>query len=111
MAAGQDNAKIVNAPALIPYTLRSRANRYCAVIRRLSGFDPSEESRRRPVVTARAFVAYRLALEGFTEHAVGAVLGWDHATIHYYCRRADTMLHTPGYEAEQTLWTQFNDKI
>ena len=73
--------------------------------------NPMEESRRRPVVTARCLLAYRLLLEGFTEHAVGAVLGWDHATINHYRRKAATMLSAPGYDAERELWHKFNETI
>lgn len=101
----------MNKPALIPYILRSKANTYCHAMAQAADLDPMEETRRRPVVTARAFIAYRLLLEGFTEHAVGAVLGWDHATINHYRRKAATMLSAPGYTAERELWHKFNETI
>ena len=99
----------MNKPVLIPYILRSKANYYCRVMEQAADLDPMEESRRRPVVTARAFIAYRLLLEGFSEHAVGSVLGWDHSTINHYRQRAATMLSAPGYTAERELWNKFND--
>ena len=101
----------MNKPVLIPYILRSKANVYCRAMEHLVGVNPVQESRRRPVVTARAFIAYRLLMEGFTEHAVGAVLGWDHSTINHYRQRAATMLSAPGYTAERELWTRFNETI
>lgn len=101
----------MNDPALIPYILRSKANTYCHAMEMAASCNPMEETRRRPVVTARAFIAYRLLLEGFTEHAVGAVLGWDHATINHYRRKAATMLSAPGYTAERELWHKFNETI
>lgn len=101
----------MNSPSLIPYTLRVRANRYCRAMERAIGVDPVKESRKREVVTARTFVAYRLLLEGFTEHAIGAVLGWDHSTINFYRRRAVTMLNAPGYDTEREIWKLFNEKI
>ena len=101
----------MNKPDLIPYILRSKANVYCRAMAAAADLDPMEESRRRPVVTARAFIAYRLLMEGFTEHAVGAVLGWDHSTINHYRQRAAAMLSAPGYTAERELWTRFNETI
>lgn len=101
----------MNAPVLIPYILRTTATYLCGVMREVSGCDPAEESRRRPVVTARTFVAYRLMQQGFTEHAVGAVMGWDHSTVHHYRRKASTMLNSPGYDAERELWNKFNNSI
>lgn len=101
----------MNTPNIIPYILRETAAHYCQQMREVSGYDPTEETRRRPVVVARTFVAYRLLLEGFTEHAVGAVLGWDHATINRYRRMADDMLNIPGYPAERELWDKFNQAI
>ena len=110
MAPGQGHAKM-NRPPIIPYILRTTARHYCATMREVSGYDPAEETRRRPVVTARTFVAYRLMMEGFTEHAVGSVLGWDHSTVNFYRRKAAEMLHSPGYDAERELWTKFNKAI
>lgn len=101
----------MNKPTVISYILRKTAAYYCHKMQEVSGCDPAEESRRRPVVVARTFVAYRLLLQGFTEHAVGAALGWDHSTINVYRRRADEMLNTPGYDAERQLWDKFNQAI
>lgn len=101
----------MNDPTVIPYILRKTASLYCKTMREVSGYDPTEESQRRPVVVARIFVAYRLLLKGFTEHAVGAVLGWDHSTIHHYSCRAYDMLNSPGYEAERELYDNFNEAI
>ena len=101
----------MNKPAPIPYTLRVRANNYCARMAEIIGYDPSAESRLRPVVTARAMVCYRLLLEGFTEHAIGATLGWDHSTIHHYRRKMEAILHSPGFSQERELWYKFNEAI
>lgn len=101
----------MNAPVLIPYILRTTTAYLCRVMREVSGCDPAEESRRRPVVTARTFVAYRLMQQGFTEHAIGAVMGWDHSTVNHYRRKASFMLTAPGYDAERELWNKFNKAI
>lgn len=101
----------MNTPALIPYTLRVRANNYCVRMAEIIGYDPSAESRLRPVVTARAMVCYRLLLEGFTEHAIGATLGWDHSTINHYRKKMADILHLPGYGQERDIWKTFNDSI
>lgn len=101
----------MNRPTLIPYTLRVRANNYCALMKDLIGVDPAAESRIRPAVTARTFVAYRLLNEGFTEHAIGATLGWDHSTIHHYRRKMEAILHSPGFRTERELWYKFNEAI
>ena len=101
----------MNAAILLSDTFKRKARRYCETMRRLSGADPVDESRARVVVTARTFVAYRLLLDGHTEHSVGAVLGWDHSTINRYRKVARDMLKTPGYETEQKLWKQFNNEL
>lgn len=91
--------------------LRDLAERLCSVMLEVSGVDAMQETRRRPVVMARVMVANALLAEGYTEHAVGAVLGWDHATIHHYRRRMKDMLTAPGYDAERHLWERFNGRI
>lgn len=101
----------MNKPTLIPYILRSRADHYCKTMAQLAGVDPVAESRCRAVVTARTLVAYKLLLDGFTEHAVGATLGWDHSTINHYRNTAPAMLKAPGYDAERELWQSFNQAI
>lgn len=101
----------MNKPTLIPYILRKKAEHYTRTMEQVAGCDPLAESRTRPIVTARTFVAYRLLMEGFTEHAVGAILGNDHATINHYRRKAVTMLTAPGYDAERELWKKFNQAI
>lgn len=101
----------MNKPTIIPYILRKTAAYYCDKMREVSGVNPTDESHRRPVVVARTFVAYRLLRQGFSEHAVGAVLGWDHATINRYRRRGYEMLNIPGYDAERELWDKFNQAI
>lgn len=101
----------MNKPSIIPYILRKKAEHYTRTMARITGCDPLEESRGRQVVTARTFVSYRLLMEGFTEHAVGAILGNDHSTIHYYRKKAVAMLTAPGYDTERELWKSFNDAI
>ena len=101
----------MNKPTLIPFILRNKANAYCRAMAHIAGCDPAEESRRREVVTARAFIAYRLLMEGFAEHSIGAVLGWDHSTINHYRKKAAAMLSAPGYDDERTLWMKFNQEI
>ncbi len=91
--------------------LRDLAERLCSVMLEVSGVDAMQETRRRPVVMARVMVANALLAEGYTEHAVGAVLGWDHATIHHYRNRMEAVLTTPGYEDERDLWKRFKRSI
>lgn len=102
----------MNNDVLIPYILRTTAQHICRVMKEVSGHDPLDETRRRPVVIARTFVAYRLLLGGFSEHAVGKILGWDHSTVNHYRRRAAAFLTMPEYyQAENELWKKFNEAI
>lgn len=87
--------------------LFDRARQLCREMRELTGYDPAEESRRRWVATGRAMVAFRLLMEGGTEHAVGNALGVDHSTINHYRKKVPGWLETPGYEQEQEIWTEF----
>lgn len=91
--------------------LREMAERLCAVMLEVSGVDATQETRRRPVVMARVMVANALLAEGYTENAVGAVLGWDHSTVHHYRRRMSEMLTAPGYDAERIIWNNFKQRI
>lgn len=97
----------MNNAGYIPKQLRIRAKRLCRVMFSVSGVDPMEESRKRPVVYARMMVAYALLREGNTEHSVGTVLGWDHSTINYYRSAMDDILSSPGYAKERELWDTF----
>lgn len=87
--------------------LFDRARQLCREMRELTGYDPAEESRRRWVATGRAMVAFRLLMEGWTEHAVGNALGVDHSTINHYRKKVPGWLETHGYEQEQEIWTKF----
>lgn len=100
----------MNEKNLTDPRLRERAQRLCAVMKEVSGHDPLDETRRRAVVMARMMVASALLAEGYTENAVGAVLGWDHSTIHHYRRRMKEMLTAPGYDAERNLWERFKQQ-
>lgn len=101
----------MNEEMLPSRRLRELAERYCAMMHVVSGVDPLQETRRRPIVMARVMVANALLAEGYTENAVGSVLGWDHSTIHHYRRRMKEMLTAPGYDAERHLWERFNGRI
>lgn len=89
--------------------LRERAERLCAVMKEVSGHDPLDETRKRPVVMARMMVAGALLEEGYTENSVGGILGWDHSTIHHYRRRMGEILTAPGYDAERAVWNKFKE--
>lgn len=101
----------MNTPVLIPYTLRVRANDYCKQMEAIAGCDPATERRTRQAVTARTMVCYALLLKGYTEHAIGAIMGWDHSTINHYRKKMYDFLYTPGYDAERELWNKFKTAI
>ena len=90
---------------------RERAEEICRKMEELSGFNPTAETRKRGVVTCRVMVSYVLLLEGWTEHQVGCVLGWDHSTINHYRRKFEDMMTQPGYEYERELWNKFKQAI
>ena len=98
----------MNRQVIIPYPMRMLCNTYCNAVRALTGADPAERSRRWVVVYSRMMVAYRLLLEGWTQHRVANQLGVDHSTINHYRQRMAIILSTPGYEGEQELWNKFN---
>lgn len=101
----------MNGMVLLPPRLRERAGRLCAVMKDMIGVDATEGTRKRPVVIARMIVACALLEEGYTETAVGTVLGWDHSTINHYRRRMKEMLTAPGYDAERGLRERFRKMI
>lgn len=101
----------MNEKNLTDPRLRERAQRLCAVMKEVSGHDPLDETRRRAVVMARMMVASALLAEGYTENAVGTVLGWDHSTIHHYRKRMKEVMTTPGYEAEKEILGKFKKCI
>lgn len=90
--------------------LFDRARKLCREMHNLTGYDPAEETRKRWVATGRAMVAFRLLMEGWTEHAVGNALGVDHSTINHYRKKVPGWLATPGYKQEQEIWTEFLTK-
>ena len=101
----------MNRQIYISKGLCTRAKKLCRIMQETCGADPTEEKRQRAIVTARTMVAYQLLEEGFTEHAVGAVLGWDHSTINYYRDKMEKMLTAPGYDAEREIWKTFQKKL
>ena len=101
----------MNNNAFIPPELRYKAKRFCDIMLEISGADPSQERKFRPVVMARVMVAYALLLDGYTENAIGNVLGWDHSTINHYRGKMNDILSSPGYEAERELWEKFRERI
>ena len=101
----------MNKNFIIPTALRRRAQQLCDTMQEISGYDPAEDSRKRPVVTARIFVCYVLLLEGWSEHRIGITVGWDHSTINYYRKRMVEILTLPGFDAERELWEQFKKAI
>lgn len=78
---------------------------------RLTGTNPVAELRVRRVVTARVLVAYALMNDGYSEHEIGCVLGWDHSTINHYRKKMKTFMEAPGYDAERELWEEFMKAI
>lgn len=101
----------MNTSILLPPLLRETAERYCHLMLRISGADPLEESRVRPVVVARAMVAQALLNDGFTGMSVAVILGVDHSSINHYKKIMDAILHSPGYDAERDIWRRFSRKI
>ena len=101
----------MNEKILMPPQLPERAESLRSTMLELSGADAMENSRFRPVVIARALVSYALLLDGYSETAVGTVLGKDHSTINHYRDVMNKILHSPGYEAERHLWYQFRQML
>lgn len=52
----------------------------------IAGADPLKNSRARPVVIARTLLVNVLFEEGYSEHAVGDMIGFSRDTIHHYRR-------------------------
>lgn len=52
----------------------------------ISGADPLKNSRARPVIIARTLLVNILFEEGYSEHAVGEMIGFSRDTIHHYRR-------------------------
>lgn len=96
---------------MISEKLKKRADALCRAMDGASGVNPLEKTRKRAVVTARAFVAYALVKEGFMLTDIGRALGFDHATIIHYKEMVGNILTSPGYDAEREMWEQFNKKI
>ena len=101
----------MNDHCIIPQVLRDRTHYLCDKMLEISGHDPGEDTRRRPAVTARVFVTQVLLLEGWSEHQIGNVLGWDHSTINHYRKKFRTFMEAPGYAAERKLWNKFKTTI
>lgn len=101
----------MNNLILIPPRLREQAERYCKLMLEVSGADPMEESRRRPVVMARMMVANALLIDGYSLTAVGTILGVDHSSVSHYKDRMSVVLGAPGYEAEREVWGRFVKEI
>lgn len=91
--------------------MRERAELLCKTMEELTKYDPREKTRKRVAVIPRMMVCYELYLEGYTQTAIGIVMGKDHSTIHSYLTKICDMLRYPGYQAEQDLWKKFNKKI
>ena len=101
----------MNNLVFIPPLLRERAEKYCDIMQKIAGVDPLEDTRHRPVVIARTMVANALLQDGYTLHAVGTILGVDHATVNHYRKRFQDIESTPGYEAEREIWNRFKRRI
>lgn len=101
----------MNREEYISYWKRERADHLVDTMKELTGINPVEESRKRSVVSCRTMVANVLLLEGWTEHQIGAALGWDHSTINHYRKKFEAMMTTPGYDAEKEIWRKFKEAI
>lgn len=98
----------MNVPAIISPAMEARARRLCDIMLAVSGHDPRKQSRLRPVVLARAMVSARLLSEGWTENQVGALMGREHSTVHYYRTLVRSILQVPSFRAERELLELFN---
>ena len=79
-------------------------------MRRISGIDPLEKSRRRDVVTARMLVAKAMIDEGMTHQDIGELLGCDHSTVAHYAKNFNNIFSS-GWAAERELWDKFRKEI
>lgn len=98
----------MNNQVLIPAILRYTAQHYTNIMQGITGFDPLEETRKRPVVSARVILAHYLLLNGYTENQIGVVLNIDHSTIHHYRKRYPILMN---YKEEKELDTKFKQAI
>lgn len=102
----------MNRQVLIADAKRIEKEILCGKMLEISGFDPMERTRRRPVVVARVIVCYVLtSLRRFTEDEVAILFGIDHATVNHYKKRMEDIFSLPGYEAECELWEKFKAVI
>jgi predicted AAA+ superfamily ATPase len=98
----------MNRKILIADSRRRIKEELCDKMLEISGFDPRELTRRRPVVMARVIVCYVLtSRHRFTEDEVAILFGIDHATVNHYKKRMEDIFLLPGYEAEDELWDKF----
>lgn len=71
----------------------------------------SMRRRDRLSVTVRSSVALKLSEEGWSEAAIGRVLGKNHATVHHMKERMRDMLSLPGqYPEAAEIWRTLNGK-
>lgn len=101
----------MNYPRLVSPQLREKTKRYCEAMQEIAGVNPLEKRRFRPIVMTRTMVANALLSDGYSQHAVGTVLGIDHAVVNHYKNRMWDILEAPGYEAERVIWSAFSKKI
>ena len=101
----------MNADALISTAMEDRAAALVELMREVTGIDPVQTTRRRPVHVARMIVAERLLAEGWTEEQAARIFGINRTTINYYRHKVATMLHAPGYGLEREIYQQFNNAL
>ena len=101
----------MNNNAFISPYMRERALYLCDTMKNVSGSDPSADTRKRPVVTARVMVCQVLMMEGWSENQIGIVMGWDHSTVNHYRKRFKEFMETPMFRNERALWDKFKNAI
>lgn len=100
----------MNEQTIISQQLRDRADFLCKTMEELTKYDPREKTRKRVAVIPRMMVCYELYLEGYTQTAIGIVMGKDHSTIHSYLTKIRDILTLPGYQAERELYMKLKSE-
>lgn len=103
-------AQSLQSPEVTSAEQRIRA--LATVLNGLTGKDVLEKTRRAEIVEARMVLCYVCRMEGFSQHAIGEVLGLDHSTIHYLEKKMLVAFEYPRqYEGAVTLYNKLTNAI
>lgn len=91
---------------------RDRAAELADIWCRVTGMYVLGDSRRADNVWGRAFIAWEMHLEGYTEKATGEMMGRDHSAVHHLKEKASSALGIPSvYGREIAWWEDFKREV